>query len=207
MEMRAHITPMDPTREDLVDEVLVGRVADGDTESLGELYRRHGLMVKGALFRFAGGISEAEVEELCQDVFLELMESAARYKEQGRFRAWLYGVAVNMARRWRRRHGLTLFLFRPLDTARSATAIGTSSSPEHTAVVRESVSRALASLPKGQRDVLVLYEVEGFGGEEIAHILGIKIGAVWTRLHRARKRIIEKARLAPVRGLSLEGKQ
>ena len=206
MEMRAHITTVEPMRDDLKDEVLVGRVKHGDMEALGELYRRYGLMVKGALFRFANGISEAEAEELSQDVFLELLESAAQYKDQGRFRAWLYGVAVNLARRWRRRHGLTMFLFRPLDTTRSAVLEGAGNSPEQMVVVRESVSRALAGLPQGLRDVLVLYEVEGFGGEEIADILDIKIGAVWTRLHRARKRIIEKARPAPVRALSLEGK-
>ncbi len=186
--------------EESSDEMLALRVAEGDMEALGEIYVRHGAMVKKALYRFAPGIGEHQVEDLSQDVFLKLMRPETRYEEQGRFRAWLYGIAVNLARRWRRRHGLRLMLSGPLEKALGRASQEADRSPEHIAANRELVSEAINKLPAGSREVLILHEVEGFTGEEIANILGLSAGAVWTRLHRARRRLIATCQSTPARG-------
>ncbi len=60
-------------------------------------------------------------------------------------------------------------------------------SPARAAEVRQDVSRVFASLPSKQLEVLLLHAVEGFSGEEIAQVLGIRVGTVWSRLHRARE--------------------
>lgn len=56
--------------------------------------------------------------------------------------------------------------------------------------LRDSVQRGLDRLSTGQREVLFLHAVEGFTGEEIARLLGIRPKTVWTRLHRARAQMI-----------------
>jgi RNA polymerase sigma-70 factor, ECF subfamily len=57
--------------------------------------------------------------------------------------------------------------------------------------IRESLMQSLDKLSKGQREVLGLNAVEGFSGEEIARILGIRPKTVWTRLHRARAQMVK----------------
>lgn len=187
------------------DEQLVNRILQGDTEALGELYRRHAAVVRRVITRFAQGISEAEVDELCQDVFLEMIGSSFKYQAEGKFRAWICGVAINFARRWRRRQGIIQRIFRPFDFRVAGEPASHAASPEKTMSLRESVSTAIESLPRKQRDVLILYEVEGFTGEECAEILGIRIGAVWTRLHRARSQIIASAKKEQRRHRLVEG--
>ena len=88
------------------EQALMEALAKGEIEALGELYFRHGKMVKSALLRFAPELAEADVDELSQEVFLALNASAKRYKEQMRFKSWLFGITVRKARNWRRTHWL-----------------------------------------------------------------------------------------------------
>jgi RNA polymerase sigma-70 factor (ECF subfamily) len=186
------------------DDVLVEQVRQGETEALGELYQRHAVLVKRALYRYARVIDEPEIEELCQEVFLKLMAPGLRYQAQGKFRSWIYGLAVNMARQWRRRQGIISRLFRPLNRNSGWELVSSHSSPEATLSAREVVLQAMQRLPKNLREVLILYEIEGFSGQECAEILGIKQGAVWTRLHRARQKIIDAERSTPTNSLVSE---
>jgi RNA polymerase sigma-70 factor (ECF subfamily) len=64
------------------------------------------------------------------------------------------------------------------------------STPEAQVVARSQAAlaeRILASLSEDHRDVLVLFELEQLSGEEISELLGIRVSAVWVRLHRARE--------------------
>ena len=79
---------------ELGDEQLMRILASGHSEPLGELYIRHSAMVKDAMMRFCPEISIAEAEEMVQDVFLVLNRKASKYREQMKFKAWLYGIAV-----------------------------------------------------------------------------------------------------------------
>ena len=188
-----------PRRMGTTDEELVSRLAAGDMDALGAIYLRHKAMVCTALQRFAPTASAAEIEELVQDVFLALPEAAARYEERARFKAWLFGIAVRKARN----HGRRAWFRRaggiedePRDPAPA---------PEQAAQSRELALQLLERLPRGQREVLVLHAVEGFDGEEIARILGISPGTVWTRLHRARQAVLEaKEAVVPLGSTALE---
>ena len=91
---------------ELDDEQLMRILASGHAEPLGELYIRHSAMVKDAMMRFCPEISVAEAEEMVQDVFLILNRKAAKYQEQMKFKAWLYGIAVRTVSSWRRTYWL-----------------------------------------------------------------------------------------------------
>jgi RNA polymerase sigma-70 factor (ECF subfamily) len=169
------------------DDRLMAILATGEMYPLAELYARHGRAVRMTIRRFAPEISEAEAEELGQDVFLALAKTAGRYKGGDRLKPWLAGIAVNKARGWRRatwvRHNL---LRRHHRDAVGIFAVK-GSEPDTEVEQREELRLALARLPAAQREVLLLSVVEGFTGEEIAEILGIRPKTVWTRLHRARR--------------------
>jgi RNA polymerase sigma-70 factor (ECF subfamily) len=172
------------------DEQLVAILATGEMYPLAKLYVRYGAMVKEAIRRFAPEISIAEAEEVGQDVFLALAQSAGRYRKNGKFKSWLFGIAVNKARRWRR----FTWARRRLLERYSKDPVGIfavkGSTPTIDAETRDELRHALKMLPTAQREVLVLHAVDGFTGEEIAQILGIKPKTVWTRLHRARKTML-----------------
>ena len=177
-----------PLEMEMTDEELVSRLAVGEMDALGGLYTRHKGMVCTALQRFSPAASAAEIEELAQDVFLALPAAAKRYEERSRFKSWLFGIAVRKARGFSRRAWVRRVL-----GAATGEAPDPEPTPERAAEHREAALRLLASLPGGQREVLVLHAVEGFDGEEIARILGISPGTVWTRLHRARRAVLEAA--------------
>lgn len=169
------------------DDRLMAVLAAGEMYPLAELYARHGRAVRSTILRFAPEISAAEAEELGQDVFLALARTARRYEPGNRLRAWLAGIAVNKARGWRR----ATWVRRNLLRRHHRDAVGIfavrSAAPDTEAEQRDEVRHALQQLPAAQREVLLLAVVEGFTGEEIARILGIRPKTVWTRLHRARR--------------------
>jgi RNA polymerase sigma-70 factor (ECF subfamily) len=175
------------THQALSDARAMADLAQGRIEALGTLYMRHGAMVRRALKRLAPEISRAELEELGQEVFLTLSDTATRYEERTRLRAWLYGIAVRKAKSWRRNTWLRRKLLGQHGSTGPGTSPGIAPSPEREVAMRQEATRVLSQLPSEQRDVLLLHAVEGFTGEEIAQILGIRPKTVWTRLHRARR--------------------
>jgi RNA polymerase sigma-70 factor (ECF subfamily) len=168
------------------DAELMARMQGGDAGPLAELYRRYGRMVFSVVQRFTGVGDRAELEDLVQEVFLTLFETASHYQETGRLRSWLCGIAVRKARGGRRRRWLRDALFRRFAGRTTGTAMEHASSVESDVSARVEVQRALAVLPEAQREVLLLHVVESLSGEEIAEALGISPKTVWTRLHRAR---------------------
>ncbi len=151
-------------------------------------------MVKGALLRFVPEMGSADVDEVCQEVFLAVNESIQRYEERLKFRNWLYGIAVRQARSWRRKTWLRRKL---LDTRKddvAATAVPVDTSPDSVYEHMEEASRALDALSSKQREVVLLHAVEGMTCEEIAETLGVKVGVVWSRLHRARQTLTKQNR-------------
>jgi len=173
------------------DEEILGRLAGGDLDALGDLYVRHGPLVRAALERFVPDVAQAEIDELAQDVFLAVATSAREFRGTSRFTTWLWGIAIRKARSLRRdkwtrrrirdRHGRAC--------AGVSAARGDGCSPEREALVREAAMDALSRLPQAQRVVVWLHAVEGMNGEEIAAALGISSRTVWTRLHRARRKL------------------
>jgi RNA polymerase sigma-70 factor (ECF subfamily) len=51
--------------------------------------------------------------------------------------------------------------------------------------------QALDQLTDAHRTVLILYEIEGLSGEDVAELTGISLGAVWVRLHRGRAKLLD----------------
>ena len=178
-------------RTALSDNLLMANLAKGETQALGELYDRYDKMVKVAIVRFAPEIPASSVEELCQDTFLTLNKTAARYQERSQLKAWLYGIAVNKARAWRARTWLRRRLLKEHSGKGIAMALPNDSSLEKRSELRNAIRNALTELPKPQRDVLMLHAFEGFKSAEIASILKMNPEAVRTRLHRARRALLK----------------
>lgn len=173
--------------QELTDEQLIQLWTQKQKEPLGILFDRYQQMVKGAVCRFAPEISAAERDELTQDIFMAVGESAFRFPVDTKFKPWLYGIVINKTRKWRR----TTWVRRRLLKERKGEGVGmaltTCSCPENQTIQRQALSIALGQLSTKQREVFLLYAAEGFKGDEIAAILGISPTTVRTRLYRARE--------------------
>jgi RNA polymerase sigma factor (sigma-70 family) len=174
-----------PNHHDDSDANAIHRLAQGNLDALGPLYERYGGEVRSLLLRTEPSLGRAGADDLCQEVFLTLVDTVNRYEHQGKLKSWLYGIAVRKARAWRRRRWVRVVLGQRHGTAVSGVAIQSDRLEERVSA-RQRIETALAILPNTQREVIVLRMIEGLSGEETAQVLGISENAVGTRLHRAR---------------------
>jgi RNA polymerase sigma-70 factor, ECF subfamily len=151
----------------------------GSEEAFLRLFDEHHL----PLFRFAWRMtgSAADAEEIVQDCFLSLLQQECRYDaKRTPLRTYLFGAVRNQAlKRLRNREDSCASSSEPVDER----------SPESEMRQRElaeAVARALGQLPETQREVLILAHYEQIALAEIASIVAIEVGAVKSRLQRAR---------------------
>ena len=197
------LAPMtDPTEGELID-----RLRRRDTGALEILMQRHAARV----YRVALGVtrSEADAEEVAQDVFLSLFEKIGAFEERAALGTWLYRVATNHAllRRRGKRLELEVSLEDQLPTFkddghragdRSFLLADWSASAEEGMLSGETqalVRRALDLLPPHYRTVVVLRDIEELSNEEAALILSEPVSSVKSRLHRARMALREQLTL------------
>jgi RNA polymerase sigma-70 factor, ECF subfamily len=147
----------------------------------------------GALYRtalhLAGNAFEAE--DLVQETYLRAYRGFAVFRG-GDLRAWLFAILRHAFLDECRRRGRTPIT--EIDTSEIALeAFGVPApSAEYEALRRlpsEAIERAFAELPQEWRMIVILADVEEFSYREIAAIMGVPLGTVMSRLHRARKRL------------------
>jgi RNA polymerase sigma factor (sigma-70 family) len=169
-----------PLEDPETDAELMKRLGQGDSAALGVLYRRYGKMVLSIVHRSTLSLASLEADDVCQEVFLALNDTAPRYREAGRLKSWICGIAIRKSKELRRNRWLKSAL---LDRFRRAPGPPLRSAGE----ARVEIGEALSALSGAQRDVLLLHTVENLSAEEIAAALGIRVKTVFTRLHRARE--------------------
>lgn len=163
------------------DRALVRRARDGDVEAFEGLVRRHAPLVYGLSLRLLGSAEDAQ--DATQDAFLRAWRSLPGFRGGSTFRTWIYRIAANRCLNQLERQPRT----EPLPDVDVMTASGPG--PERITQARAEIVelfRVMAMLTPEQRAVLVLRELEHCSHDEVAAILGISVGSVKSRLHRAR---------------------
>jgi RNA polymerase sigma-70 factor, ECF subfamily len=177
------------------DSQLVGLVAKGDVAAFAAIVHRHTPALYRVSCRMLG--NRAEAEDVVQECFTRLWTKAARWEARGAgLVAWLHRVTINLC----------------LDRLRRPSTIVTEAFPE---LVDQSpgpdellgkeqarlvVERALGNLPERYRAALVLSYYEGFPNLVVAEILEMRIKALESLLHRARRHM---RKMLDAQGLSL----
>lgn len=150
---------------------------------LAELYDRESGYVYANLRRL--GVAHAELEDALQEVFIVAHKRFDTLREPRLGRAWLLGIARNVARHHhrgqrRRRRFLSEFAALPRATPDGRVWY-------ERAVAARYLEHFLASLDAGQREAFVLVELEQLRGRELALAIGVSEAAAWSRLRRARR--------------------
>jgi RNA polymerase sigma-70 factor, ECF subfamily len=151
-----------------------------------ELFREHGEFVERILMRY--GVPASELPDLVQEVFLIVHSKGGFEPKQAKATTWLAAIAVHVALR-HRRASTRERQRETLDTPAVGRAEAPVASPGDSVQVREElkrVRRALRQLGGTKRAVFVMVEFEGHSCTEVAKILRIPVGTVYSRLHAAR---------------------
>ncbi len=181
-----------------VQEDLVARCVAGERDAWRDLHRSY-YPVAAAFLRKLG-IREAEAEDACQEVFLQVFRYLPRFEGRSDLKTWLYRLCVTQAGRVRRRAQLAAALHWLLPLG--GPQIPPSVEPGISEVeAGRRIQAALDGMKPAHRVVLVLYELEGLSGDEIRRIVGCPVATVWRRLHYARRELT-----ASLRGLPEETK-
>ena len=151
------------------------------------IYEEHARFVWLNLQRL--GVRHADLDDLAHDVFVVAHRRLDSFDGSSRMTTWLFGICMRIAANYRRRRQNSYEIPTGL-SGKNKPATGVP--VDELLVLRERRKLAetvLGQLVLGQRAVFVMYEIEALPCTEIAEILGVPIGTVYSRLHAARKRI------------------
>lgn len=165
---------------------LLQKARAGDSAALEKLLSLH----EGQVLRF--GLRMCGDEEDARDVLQETLLAAFRnlhdFRGEAQLSTWLYRIARSHCMK-KRRYGSGALSTRSLEDSQVAAVSSEELLPDAQAHARQMgalLQSAIASLPESQREVLVLRDVHGLSAQEAARLVGIGMGAVKSRLHRAR---------------------
>jgi RNA polymerase sigma-70 factor (ECF subfamily) len=171
------------------ERALVAAAVAGSEAAFEKLYRLHVGKIHGLCLRMTANREKAE--DCTQEAFIQAWRALPRFESRSGFGTWLHRIAVNavLAQGRRRREELGVDAAIE-DTLESVPDMATGSPG-----AIDDIEAAIATLPPGARQVLVLAGVYGYSHEEAAGMLGIAVGTCKAQLHRARQ-LLGK-RLAP----------
>jgi len=199
-------SPPPPAGASDEDAPLVDRARAGDAGAFEVLVRRHQRWVFTLALRMLGNTAEAE--DMAQEIFLKAYRGLKGFKGASRFSTWLHTIASHHCL-----NSLEARRRQPLAHQHGSNRAGHSShdpppildhladpAPRADSLLEQAdlartVQAALAELTEDHRIVLVLRDIQGLSYDEIARTLGLELGTVRSRLHRARMEM--RTRLGP----------
>jgi RNA polymerase sigma factor (sigma-70 family) len=188
--------PVDPVPADALPVDVHSADADGSTSDQSvtwtpptweEVVRDHSARVYRLAFRLTGNSHDAE--DLTQEVFVRVFRSLSSYTP-GTFEGWLHRITTNLFLDMTRRR--QRIRFEGLGEETAARLSGAEPTPSQAFDDRHldvDIAAALADLPPEYRAAVVLCDIEGLTYEEIADVLGVKLGTVRSRIHRGRAQL------------------
>jgi RNA polymerase sigma-70 factor, ECF subfamily len=206
----------------MTDQQLLAAARDGDGDAFAQLVAAHRPELKAHCYRMLGSMHDAE--DALQETLLRAWRSLAKFESRSSPRSWLHTIATNVCLRAIERRPKRVL---PIDYGPASADPHTPTSEPLTESVwvepfpdpdvsyeeRESVElafiAALQHLPAQQRAVLILRDVLGFSGAEVAEALDTNADAVYSALQRAHKtveqRLPERTQQATLRSLGDDG--
>jgi RNA polymerase sigma-70 factor (ECF subfamily) len=180
------------------DAVFVARCRRGDPDAFAVLVGRHQKRMLNIAYRMIGDYGEAC--DVVQEAFLSAWRGIGNFRGEARFSTWLCGIVLNHARNHLRQRSARSGREGASFDDPGQSEEGSQDPPSHEESAFERLERhelearvqeGIGSLESGQREVLVLRDIQGYSYEEIGVILKLPEGTVRSRLFRARNALKE----------------
>ncbi len=176
------------------DTELIADAMNGDSDSFGELYRRHSRRVFYLCYRMVNDTDLAE--DLTQEAFVHAFRRLSTFRQESRFTTWMHRIAVNTVLMYIRKRNSSIREC-PLDPTFGSEEEAPFEGPMYgkaddtlsMTTDRVALVRAIEDLPPGYRLMLVLHDIHGYEHQEIAEIFGCTTGNTKSQLHKARLRL------------------
>ncbi|MBO0834950.1 MAG: RNA polymerase sigma factor [Actinobacteria bacterium] len=183
--------PPGPAAPPSDDDATVIRHSLSDPERFTALVHRHGPAVTRYVTRRIGG---AAAEDVAAETFLIAFRQRASYAGDGRdCLPWLYGIATRLCHRhWRSETRQLRLLARTGADPVMEPFTDRVEARVAASAIKQRLASALASLPKAQRDALLLQAWADLTYNQIATATGVRLGTVQSRISRARRRLREQ---------------
>lgn len=175
------------------DTELMEKVAKEDTAAFGEIMRRYQSPLFNFIYRTLSDYGEAE--DLTQETFLGIYNSAKRYKPQAKFTTYLFKIARNLClNRLRKRNRFWLF---SLDDEEKIAEIQAEDSTRPDVIYERkeaaaAITEALSTLSENQRMAVALQRFHNLSYNEMAEVMGCSVSAVESLLFRAKQNLKTK---------------
>lgn len=187
-----------PARD--LDNQLVRAFQAGQTKAFDQLVIRHQDRVFTVCYRFLG--NEHEARDMAQEIFINVYKHLNGFREEAAFFTWLYRITVNSCKnrlksleyRYRKKQ---VSLSGSFQTESSESKEMEDDRPSALAALEkkergEMIQKAIDALPREQKMMIVLRDIEGLAYEEIIKLTGLRLGTVKSKLARARILLREK---------------
>lgn len=177
------------------EETLIRSASRGDARAFENLVATYEKSVFNLAFRLVSDREDAM--DIVQDVFLKAYQALPKFRGDSRFSTWIYRVCVNASLdHLRRKQRTTSYsLDEPLSFRESSVTRQVEDESENVAdsvetkFLGQAVLAVLRDLDPAHRVIILLSDVQGYTYQEIADILGLSMGTVKSRLHRARNMV------------------
>ena len=176
---------------------LVDSARSGDPQALEQLLEQQ----QGRILRFARKMCRMreDAEDVLQDTLVAMARTLPGFRGAASVSTWAFTIARSFCIKKRRRGRNVQATVALHDDDRVLQVPDSGKRPDELAAsaeIQDALDRAIAELPAAHREVLLLRDVEGLTAPEVAEVLGVRVEAVKSRLHRARVAVRE--RLAPL---------
>ncbi len=165
----------------ILDSVKSGRRAEVEA-AFEELYPEIRDQVLSLCHYLTGNRSDSE--DAFQEVLFAVYSGLPRFRGGSSLSTWVYRIAIRVALRLKAKR-----THQAMDRLIVEPPAKRAEDPLESTESQEEIRTALSSLPLGHRTVLALFAIDGNSHVEISEILGIPVGTVWSRLHRARQKM------------------
>lgn len=160
---------------------------------LDAIFREHARYVFRCLRHL--GVADADVDDVCQEVFLTAHRKLPTFEGRSSVRTWLYGIALRVASDYRR----SAYVRRERAVAEPELGGEPAKDAGPSVEARQALSALLATLDPDRRDVVVLYEIEGFTMKEVAELVGCPLQTAYSRLYSARAELAQSVRTGRIK--------
>lgn len=202
-DKKEHVDPVSDKPDVTSDWGIIGSVLSGNTEDFAILVRKYQQGIYNYAYRMLG--HEEEAKDLAQDIFVAAFKGLRGFRGESKFSTWLFRIAINQTKNrlkyLRRRHFFDgeQYTSEARETPDPLTLLPISGDNPEEAFLKKDfnafVLKGIMRLQAEARQILILRDIEDMTYEELSQIMGLNLGTVKSRLHRARhalRKIVEE---------------